>query len=137
MPYVEPATTLVEEQLGEAGSKGAFGQPGERAIEVPAVRQIPAEIEKARDIDNRHGNERTAKLLECAQLDDATDDLYAVELIAVQGRRHEQLRTIAAAVDDVNRHGERNVGRELDKGQVDLSSRTRANFRPADADDLR
>ncbi len=84
---------LFRDQVRDSRRDGALLPPGERAIQVAAVRQIARAVDEPEDVDDRDGQQAPAQPLQCRLAEQALDDLDAVELVAVQRGRDEERRT--------------------------------------------
>ncbi len=110
-PEVALGDHLAEQHLGHARCERAAAAARETAVEVAAVRQPAVENEKAGNVGDRDGDDRSGKLRERAFVEQPAQDADADQLVAVHGGGDEDRRPGAAAHHrEGNGHRLRRVG---------------------------
>jgi hypothetical protein len=112
------ADHLLQKQMRDARRQRTRFAAGETAVEIAPVRQVAGMVQKGQRIDHRHGEQRARQLLQRRHQQQATDDLHADDLVAVQRRADEQHRPRPAPVQHAHRQRHRRAGVEI--GDRDL-----------------
>ena len=118
--------------VGYAAGQGAAGRAGEGAIEVAAVGQVAGVVDKTVDIDDGNGDQRALEPVHQGVFQQAADDLHAIDLVAVDGGAHKQLRAGQLAAHDLYADGQRVVGIGRRHRDFDIGALARQYLLPAD-----
>ena len=123
---------LGHEEVGELAGERTTRRAGERPVEVAAVGEVAALAHEAEHVDDRHGHDGAGQLPRPQHREHLSDDLDAVELVAVDHRVQPDLRARPAAVHHRDRQRERRVGGQAGDRDLDVAAAARGHDLPVD-----
>ncbi len=126
---------LGHEQMGQSSSRRSPPRAGEGPIQVAAIRQITGLDDEAKRVDYRHGDHGSLEALGIEFADDLSDDLDAVQLVAVDCSRQPYVGTLGPTVDHRDGEGLFRSGWHPGEGEFDSLLAPRRD-RHAPDDDL-
>ncbi len=123
---------LLQEQVGQARRQRALFRAREGTVQVAAVGQVAGMVDEAVHIDDRYRDQGAVQLAELRQAQQTTDDLHAIDLVAMDGGADKQDGPGALAADHLHRQGHGFLGIETGERQIEAGAGTCRDVHLAD-----
>ena len=116
---------FLHETPGQPRWNRSYCGPGEAAVEIAAVDDVPGVVDEAIGVDHRNGDDGSVQAGERGQLQESSDDLDPVHLVSVDGPADKEVWAVDFSSNDVHRHVDRHVRVERRQRQVQGGARSR------------